>query len=216
MLNSNIIKELADFPFRGEWRRTWLLGQWRYQSSHSIKLADTYLGSILSALSKNLIPLPLWQGKELSDVAGALPSEGDTTPVCLQVHGEMRINDNEWEEFKYSLKTPFIEFKGAHHIVHHGEDLRAGSLPNFVSGMYLGKLIPLKITSFSIGLQYYESRHTIFLGYNPTPTAEILISANKDSLTLEFSLEQQKTKNPDLVRDHPAVQLLKHLDRSSH
>lgn len=202
--------QLAELALQGRWKRAWLLGQWSYQITHSAKIGGAHLGSLLSNLSENLIPNQLWHGEELSDIAGAISSDGEATPICLQVTGEMRINDNEWEEFNYTLRTPFSEFKGIHHIIHHGEEVRTSSLPNLVSGSRLGKLIPLKINSFSIGLQYYESRHTIFLGYNPTPTAELLISAKNGVLIFNFILEQQKSKDPALVKKHPAIESLRH------
>lgn len=210
MLNPSIFKELADSASKGKWEKAWLLGQWSYEVSHSIKTNSLEFGSLLTRLSQIFIPNQLWKGQEIPDIAGAILLDGNTTPICLQVSGQMRINDSEWEDFKYSLRTPFSEFKGVHHIIHHGEEEKSGSLPGFVSGNKLGKLIPLKITSFSIGLQYYESRHTIFLGYNPTPIATIQFVAKDSVLNFKFTLEQQKSRDDALIERHPAISTLKH------
>jgi len=191
----------------GKWRRAWLFGTWNYEFRTVIEIEPYQLGTVLNFLGASLVPKNAWLKEEFEDVAGAMKLHENASPSCLSVRGKILVSDNEWEDFSYELLTPFSQFKGAHHIVHCGEDKRSSELPNFVDGEKLGTLIPLRITSFEIALMFYESEYTIFLGYSPTPLTEIRISAldRKISITVTGERLKKKEFSPSIMKNNSVL-----------
>lgn len=107
----------------------------------------------------------------VEDASGtiAVDREKPSKMAIFIVKGQVLIAEDEWDDFEVGLTSDFLEFKGAHHIVHSVDTFRSDNIPLFVNLVRVGRLLPLKIDSFELGLQYYRTKHTTFLGYTPTP-----------------------------------------------
>ena len=196
----------------GEWSRSWLSGRWQFESTRNWGIPSERMGSALDQLVSQLIPAPLWKGESIEDVAGITEADSLEGPLCLQVEGKIKSGDNEWEDFSLQLHTPFNSFRGPHHICHSGRELRSKNLPSFLKGSKIGRAIPLRIDSFEITLSYYESKHTVFLGYNPTSIAEILIKGTPKKIIAKLSVEQLGDNKLETLNKCLAAQNFKRLD----
>lgn len=198
----------------GRWFRTWLLGNWEFESSKSWSIPAHKMGTALNTLSKILIPDSFWRGGRVEDMAGISSGSGETSPVCLEVKGKIKTSGKEWEVFDFKIKTPFASFREPHHIIHSAKEDRTPNIPLFLKPENLGRAIPLKIEEFKIALSFYESKHTIFLGYNPVVTAEIIISAKDGKISANLSMDQLPNSKPTILAEKSAAQLFSRLDLS--
>jgi hypothetical protein len=198
----------------GKWTRTWLLGKWEFESSKSWKIPSYKMGTALHLVGQMLIPQSLWQGGRIEDVAGISSGSGEGSPVCLEVKGKIKTSTKEWEGFDFKIETPFSSFREPHHIVHSAKENRSPNIPLFLKPENLGRAIPLKIDEFKISLSFYESKHTIFLGYNPVVTAEVIITAKDGDISAHLSVDQLPSSKSDLLAEKSAAKLFSRLDLS--
>ncbi len=209
---NKITKQFSDL--NGNWSKSWLLGRWQYEEEDAISLPPHKVGTALNLLSKSLIPKEFWNRELVEDLAGKTQPQMGPVPICLSIQGEIGTSKKEGEAFDLTLTTPFKSFREPHHISHIGEELRSGNLPSFLKGSEIGRLIPLKIKQFEISLVFYESKHIVFLGYNPTPTGEINCQYQDGALRLNLRLEQLEKKDCALLEKKSAYRKFKLLDLS--
>lgn len=198
----------------GEWSRSWFLSRWQFEGTKNWEVSSERLGSALDYLLSQLVPGQLWKGDLIEDFAGVTPPDSAQNPVCLTVHGKIKSGESEWDDFSLQLETPFHSFRGSHHIIHSGKEARSKNLPSFLKGERIGRAIPLKIESFEINIYYYESKHTVFLGYNPTPISELTIKALPQKIIAKLLVEQLGDNTKETLNRKIAAQNFMRLDLS--
>ncbi|MDZ4784694.1 MAG: hypothetical protein SGJ02_01330 [bacterium] len=190
-------------------KRSLIFWNWEIKYNATTQLDTFRAGTVLDCLVKNLIPVGLFANQPISDLSGSLENSGDTQPL-LKINGRLLVSEQHWQNFTASLETKFSSFEGIHHIKHIGIEKKSNSLPDFINVKRLGRLIPIEIQDFSLGLSIYKSKYTMILGYAPTALETLSIKYNNGELSIQILAEQLKSKE-----ELPLLKagLLKNLDK---
>ncbi|MCB9029478.1 MAG: hypothetical protein H6619_00365 [Deltaproteobacteria bacterium] len=156
---------------------------------HEITAAQQSI--LLDRCLRELLNQELLLSSSAIDIKGI---DSKSKEKLLSIRGEVFLSETERDPFELDILTHFQEFDGVHHIKHSLEEIRAGSLPNFVQTQNLGRVFPLNLTEWSIGLEIFESRRTLVLGYAPQATQSLEIKCSVDKLEIEISTESQEKK----------------------
>ncbi len=196
------------------WSKSWFLGRWQFNKRCAFTIKSNRAGSALNFLQQTLIPADLWEQKTTEDISGKHENGTDASPICLHVLGEIGLSSKDREKFELKLYTPFSSFREPHHIIHRGLENRTNNLPSFIKGQDIGRVLPVRINYFQLSLSFYESKHTVFLGYNPVQTAEIVCKYSDGELTLDLLIEQLEKKSEDLLATKTAFKKFTQLNLS--
>lgn len=196
------------------WSKSWFLGRWQFNQHRSFNLKAHKVGTALNFLQQELIPAEFWEQKTTEDISGVHETGAESYPRCLHVLGEIGLSSRDRENFEIKLYTPFSSFREPHHIIHRGLENRTNNIPDFIRGKNIGRVIPVRINHFEISISFYESKHTVFLGYNPVQTAEIVCKYSDGELTLDLLIEQLDKKSEDLLATKTAFKKFTQLDLS--
>ena len=154
----------------------------------------------------NLSPLLDLKGREpnsLIDPAIAASLKPDGFELFF-VHGFKHAlkdpdNEPEWDDqvepvpFTFRINTPFLEFKGAHHIVHAISIERSECLARATSLDLISDLA-LEVRSFRLGLDLFKSNFTAMLGFTPTVKESLLLECDHKQLLLQINSEGLKER----------------------
>ncbi|GEM_PF-2886746 len=178
-------------------QRSFLFWSWDLAYEATIQIEKSHCGTILDALIKSLIGKKILNEKQSIDLSG-LPNLNDNHPAqlyFLRASGQLQVGDTEFEAFKVKLESPFLKFSGVHHIVHEIKEFVSEFIPSFVKVKNIGRAIPLTINEFSFGLQSYESKYTVFLGYSPVSKDRLLINYQEGALKIVIEADSMKKKD---------------------
>jgi hypothetical protein len=198
----------------GSWSKSWFMGRWQFSHRKSFCIKQNKAGSALFFLQQHLIPPEFWEHKTAEDISGVHEGGNESAPICLHVWGEVGLSSKDREKFELKLLTPFNSFREPHHIIHRGLENRTSNIHDFIKGSHIGRTVPIRINQFEILLSFYESKHTVFLGYNPVQTAEIICKYTDGSLTLDLHIEQLASKNMEALASKTAFKKFMQLDLS--
>lgn len=188
--------------------RNFLLNKFSSDYKVETEITPFILPDLVHVLLNKIIPEEVWKGENLSDVKGREQDDAhrDQGDELFSVRGRC-FKAGEWEadvmhEFKVDGRTKFSSFEGDHHIVYVPELVRHGVLPSWADVRLIGRLFPLEITHFRMGLEFFKSGFiTNMLGFAPSVVEVLLIEADQKNFTLEIHGDAHKTRTePPLTR----------------
>lgn len=182
----------------------------KFSSDYRVEtdLTPFILPELVHALLINIVPEEVWKGGMLSDVKGREQDDAhrDLGDELFSIRGKC-YKPGEWEadvmhEFKVDCRTKFSTFEGDHHIVYTPEMIRHGVIPPWADLKALGRLFPLEITHFRMGLEFFRSGFfTNMLGFAPSVVEILLVEADQKKMVLEIHGDAHKTRSePPLTR----------------
>ncbi len=205
-----------------------------------IDLPQHQLSQLVDGCVQHLVPL-LHDGYTLNDIKGRDALNLINTEIhesfrpradeLLFVKGEvLTATSSVVANTKTPLSTPFEvrihthfkEFVGSHHIAHTVRIDRHGSLPEDIPITALGRVFPIRIDNFRLGIDIFKSKFLSgTFGFAPTATQTLLIESDArvlqlrisaDSLskrdTLPLSFQDIFTKLQTVLMDSVSVDLL--------
>lgn len=174
-----------------------------------------HLPLLVDACIKEFLPGPIIEGQTVTDLKGRDPRDmiqnQNGTPDApsgdelLYIAGDQftipdDIDPPEQElvpqPFSIRVNTVFAQFVGAHHISHRLEIKRSSRFPESVPLTAIGRVFPLHLKSFRLGLNFFQSRRLpAFFGFAPTVDRTLLMEADEELLFLKIRLESLKSRN---------------------
>lgn len=127
------------------------------------------------------------KGEELFFVAGRTATPEEELPAVTP--------EKLTEPFAFTISSAFEGFIGAHHIVHRTALERRGACADFIDVQRVGRIWPLVIDRFRLGLQLFRSRRTLAFGYAPSAERTVLIDADQTAIRILIEIERLNSKD---------------------
>lgn len=103
---------------------------------------------------------------------------------------------SETQTFQIHVLSAFDSFKGSSHIVHRISTKRSGSIPSDLPMRVIGRVFPLKIERYRMGLEVFHSGSIAGLfGLSPSVTESFSIDGDEESLELKIHSESLKKRD---------------------
>ena len=191
-------------------KKPFYLKTYASQYKFSAALAEYTLPALVDSCLSTLLPEKVFGSDKIIDIKGrdksafinskqaeSYPARGDEFFYAAGklISGKSHQGKDLEESFWCSLNSRFDSFDEPHHIIHSASRASSDSLPEYVDSRLVGKLFPVRLEYFRLGLSLFESRYTVMLGYAPVATQNLLIEADNENIHLEISAEALPKKD---------------------
>ena len=181
-------------------KRNWLSPGWHSIFELTAELDGSSASIAIDALSR-LLAAQLANARELIDLKGADSGiyQGGSGPL-IRVAGNCFLpaepdqEVREKEPFSLELNTQYKEFNLAGSIVHTTKLERKGPLPHSIPLKNIGRVFPLDVEQFEVGIDFYKTKRYPLVGVSPVVTETLKIKCTKNQLELSIDADQLQTK----------------------
>jgi len=188
-------------------KKNFMLKSYRSEYFMSLDLLDLALSDLLDALLSEIVPSAAFENRELIDVKGAdnpnlASGERPETPggqeELVSVTGRVVSDelDIEQQDFQARIVTNFKEFSGKDKIHHSSKVLYRGSLPADFPMKEIGRAVPVEISKFCIGMDFFRPSFAwASLGSSPDVYETLFVECTPKEFSLQ--LISENLKDPD-------------------
>ena len=182
-------------------KRNWFAAGWHCITEIQGELDEAQAPYLVDSLSR-LLASKLDNATELADLKGAESGvyQGGSDPL-IRVTGSCYLpteSDQEVREkepFSLELKSQFKEFSGSGSIVHTTKLDRRGPLPLIIALKNIGRVFPIDLEQFDVGIDFYKTKRYPLVGVSPVVTETLKIKCSKTQLKLRIDADQLPTKD---------------------
>ncbi|MBX7136485.1 MAG: hypothetical protein K1X83_00775 [Oligoflexia bacterium] len=118
-----------------------------------------------------------------------------------QIDPDLKGGRDYHTDFSALVCSAFSEFSGSHHINYTISEERDRGLPDYVPLLQLGRIIPLQVEAFRLGLEFFGSSYiTAMMGYVPEVVETMILEVTTSQLALHTYSEGLSAKTVDPLK----------------